>query len=298
LQTLKNGRELLRSNFQAETAQMQGQSKSERVCRLCGQEGEASPIGLVSNSYPLMSCQTCEGVLVESKPSDEELRQLYDQAFSDGMYEANRREFEALRKGAVPRSHYREKLLQKTQRFTSGKSIVEIGGGTGAFSAAARAQGYDYTDYDVSEVAVRCQTELGNKAHWFHPSELPPIPPQSADIIVMWEVIEHVWTFDAYLQKIRTALKPGGVYLFSTPNFKCLRYQLSLRRGGGSAPPIHINFFTPESLTSMLRRRGFARVEFVFNRLYRPPLKLKFMWDSFCTALGIRAANTIFGLAQ
>src|SRR2546429_1724762 len=104
---------------------MDGQSKSERVCRLCGQGGEASPIGLVSNSYPLLACRSCEGVLVESKPSDEDLQRLYDEAFSNGMYEANRREFEALRKGSVPRSHYREKLLHKARQFTSGKSIVE-----------------------------------------------------------------------------------------------------------------------------------------------------------------------------
>ena len=274
------------------------ESKSARVCRLCGQQAGVSPIGLVSNFYPLRSCKSCEGVLVESKPSDEELGRLYDQAFSEGLYEANRREFEALRNGTVPRSHYRERLFHKAQQFTSGRSVVEIGGGTGAFSTMVRARGFHYTDYDVSTVAVRCQTELGNEAHWFHPSELPPIPAQSADILVMWEVIEHVWSVDAYLQRIRAALKPGGVYLFSTPNFKCLRYQRSLLRGGGSAPPIHINFFTPESLARLLRGRGFAHVEFAFNRIYRPILKAQVFWDSVCTALGIRAANTIFGLAR
>jgi len=277
---------------------MNSQFTSGRFCRLCGEQADASAIALVSNSYPLMSCNSCEGVLVESKPSDEELGELYDEAFSDGLYETHRREFEALRNGEIPRSHYREKIFERACQITSGRSVVEIGGGTGAFAAAVRSLGYDYTDYDVSKVAVQCQSELGNKAHWFHPSELPPIPPQSADILVMWEVIEHVWKIDDYLRAIRTALKPGGVYLFSTPNFKRLGYQHSLRRGGGSAPPIHVNFFTPESLATLLRGHGFEEVEFAFNRMYRPPLKVKPMWDSLCTALGIRAPHTIFGLAH
>ena len=277
---------------------MDDQCESPRVCRLCGQQGKASQVGLVSNSYPLMACRNCQSVLVENKPSDEELQRLYDEAFSEGMYESHRREFEALRKGAIPRSYYRDKHFRKACHFTSGRSIVEIGGGTGAFSAIVLAQGYDYADYDVSKVAVRCHTELGHEAHWFHPSELPPIPPESADILVMWEVIEHVWAVDDYLRIIRAALKPGGVYLFSTPNFERAQYQLSLRRGGGSAPPIHINFFTSGALANLLRGHGFAQAEFAFNRLYRPPLKLEFMWDSLCTALGVRAPDTIFGLAR
>src|SRR2546423_1287728 len=204
---------------------MKGQFTSGRLCRLCGEQAEASAISLVSNSYPLMSCNSCEGVLVESKPSDEQLGELYDEAFSEGLYETHRREFQALRKGEVPRSHYREKVFRRACELTSGRSVVEIGGGTGAFAAMVRAQGYDYTDYDVSKVAVQCQTELGNKAYWFHPSELPPIPLHSADILVMWEVIEHVWKIDDYLQTIGAALKPDGVYLFSTPNFKRLGYR-------------------------------------------------------------------------
>jgi SAM-dependent methyltransferase len=252
----------------------------------------------VSNSYPLMSCDSCHAVLVETKPADEQLGELYDEAFSDGEYEQYRREFDALRKGRVPRSRYREKLFHRASIPKSGSSVVEIGGGTGAFGAMVQAHGYDYVDYDISKVAVRCQTDLGHKARWFHPSEVPPIPQQSADILVMWEVLEHVWNIDAYLQTIREALKPGGVFLFSTPNFKRVGYQNSLRKGGGSAPPIHVNFFTPESLATLFHSHGFDEVDFAFNRLYRPALSRKSVWDSLCTAFGVRAPHTIFGFAR
>src|SRR5256885_9520983 len=183
-------------------AHMNGQLISTRLCRLCGQPAETSAIGLVSNSYPLMSCNSCHAVLVETKPADEQLGELYDEAFSDGLYGQYRREFDALRKGRVPRSHNREKLFRRAFKLTSGGSVVEIGGGTGAFAAMVQAHGCDYVDYDGSKVAVRCQTDLGYKARWFHPSEVPPIPQQSANMLVMWEVLEHVWNIDAYLPMI------------------------------------------------------------------------------------------------
>jgi 2-polyprenyl-3-methyl-5-hydroxy-6-metoxy-1,4-benzoquinol methylase len=277
-------------------AKIEGKPKPGRVCRVCGQRSPATEFGLVSNGFPLNQCHACASVLVESKPSDDELAELYDELFAEGDYEAHRNEFEALAAGRVPFRFYRRKLLRRSQRHTTGKRLVEIGGGTGAFAGMAKEAGYDYTDYDISQEAVRCQRELGNAAFWFHPSELPPIQPRTADIVVMWEVIEHVWDLDGYLRMIRAALKPGGVYLFSTPNFARPEYQQSLRRSPPlSSPPVHLNFFTAESLRNVLRVHGWSSVQFLTDRIRRPTGGRTHL---IRTALGMYPPETIYGLGR
>jgi len=233
-------------------------------------------------------------VLVEKKPSADDLSELYDELFTKGGYDGHRTEFEELRAGAVPFRFFRERLLRQSQRHTRGKKLVEIGGGTGVFAAIAKKRGFDYTDYDISEEAVRCQRELGNVAIWFHPSGLPPIAPKTADIVVMWEVIEHVWDVHDYLSIIRQSAKPGGVYLFSTPNFKRPRYQQAVRDGAPlCSPPVHLNFFTMKSLRNILRIHGFGSVRFTTNRIRRPRAGIHFLR----TALGVYPPETIYGLA-
>jgi 2-polyprenyl-3-methyl-5-hydroxy-6-metoxy-1,4-benzoquinol methylase len=267
---------------------------SRRVCRICGQTGPAPEIGLVSNGFPLHRCEACASVLVENKPSDDELGEIYDELFAEGGYEAHRTEFEQVRAGHVPFRFFRQWLLRKSRRYTTGKDLVEIGGGTGAFAALAKKQGYRYTNYDISKEAIRCHQELGNAAFWFHPSELPPIPPGTADIVAMWEVIEHIWDVRGYLSTIREAVKPGGVYLFSTPNFAWPGYHQGLRDSAPlSSPPVHLNFFIGESLRNILDTHGWSSVRFTTNRIRRPQTGIHF----FRTALGLYPPSTIYGLA-
>jgi SAM-dependent methyltransferase len=45
-----------------------------------------------------------------------------------------------------------------------------------------------------------------------------PLPSESLDLVVMGEVIEHVFDPDACLEEIRRLLKPGGHVIVTTPN--------------------------------------------------------------------------------
>jgi SAM-dependent methyltransferase len=233
--------------------------------------------------------------MIEEKPSDNDLRELYDDLFAEGDYAAHREEFQQILAGKVPFRFFRRRLLRKSRRRTRGRRLVEIGGGTGAFAAIARQEGFFYTDYDISQEAVRCQRELGNDAVWFHPSALPPIPPASADVVAMWEVLEHVWDLHGHLSVIRNAVRPPGVFIFSTPNFLRPEYQHALReRAPLSSPPVHVNFFTVESLRTVLCLHGWNEVRFTSNRLRRPQRGIRFLR----TAVGLHPAATIYGLAR
>jgi 2-polyprenyl-3-methyl-5-hydroxy-6-metoxy-1,4-benzoquinol methylase len=71
----------------------------------------------------------------------------------------------------------------------------------------------------------------------------------------MFELIEHVPSPRAFLERAAQVLVPGGVLFMSTPNFACLDRRLL----GGSWTTIHaehLSYFTPKTLRRLLRDVG------------------------------------------
>jgi SAM-dependent methyltransferase len=237
-------------------------------------------------------------VLVEDRPDPAELKCAYDRLFETGEYERHRREFEMMRSGWKPKGFYRPLLLSRATKSARGRRLVEIGGGTGSFGVLATSRGWSYTDYDISEVAVGFARRLHLDARLFDVQELPPLAPQSADVIVMWEVIEHVWNVDEYVRTISASLSPGGVFLFSTPNYRQLDYRNNLERGFPSAPPVHLNFFDENSLQKALRANDyFDTIDIVKRRWYRPHGNVGAITKFLKQALGLDEAGTLYGIA-
>ena len=269
-----------------------------RTCRVCGQSVPADETGRVSNGYSLFRCSGCATVLVESEPQPVEIERAYNHLFEKGAYARHRREFEMLKSGILPRAFYRKRLLGRIEERIDARCLVEIGGGTGSFGVLARSRGWKYTDYDISEVAVDFARQLSLDARRFSASAVPPLVPCSADVVVMWEVIEHVWNVHDYLRVIGESLRPGGAFLFSTPNYMQRNYQSLLDEGFPSSPPIHLNFFTEESLRNSLRASGYFETPAIFKRrVYRPDPTIHEVLRSLRTALFLEHPRTLYGIA-
>jgi SAM-dependent methyltransferase len=276
------------------------QELAARQCRICGHCVSATTTSHISNGYPLFSCGHCETVMIERRPRSEELNRAYDQLFEHGAYDAHRAEFQLLKSGKMPPNIYRGRLLKRLEALVQGRRLVEIGGGTGAFGVLAQSQGWRYTDYDISAAAIGFASELSLDARLFRLGEPPPLPAGSADVVVMWEVVEHVWNLHRYFTTIKNALKPGGVFLFSTPNYLRPVYRRALDQGKslGSIPPVHINFFTTVSLRKALAAAGFTSFKVTKRRIYKPPATLHGALESLKVALCLVEPMTLIGIAK
>ena len=271
---------------------------SVRNCRICGYASRAIANGTVTNGFPLFSCGHCQTVLIENIPRPAALDLAYDHLFERGAYDAHREEFHQLKSGKTPRNVYRKHFLKRLEQMTPGRRLIEIGGGTGSFGVLAQNRGWKYTDYDISAVAIDFAARLSLDARVFRLGGPPPIAVRSADAIVMWEVIEHVWDVHEYLATIFNALKGGGVFLLSTPNYLRPTYRQAVANGRpvGSVPPVHVNFFTPLALKRSLEAAGFDSVTVKKRRLYRPSLREPL--SSLMLALGLLESTTLIGIAR
>lgn len=100
-----------------------------------------------------------------------------------------------------------------------GRTVLEAGSGEGyganmIAGVAARVIGLDYDASAVEHVRAaypRVEMLQGNLA------ELP-LDDDSVDVVVNFQVIEHLWDQGQFLRECLRALRPGGELLISTPN--------------------------------------------------------------------------------
>jgi SAM-dependent methyltransferase len=127
--------------------------------------------------------------------------------------------------------------------------------------------------------------------------ETAELPTAAFDVVYSSMVMEHVRDPDQFMEAVHRSLKPGGVYLFATPNAKSLvpwltrtLHQLRLderalrlvKRQQAVAEyhyPVQFRFNTPAAIDAYAQRIGFAAPEYVFiegsgSRAYFPgPLR-------------------------
>jgi 2-polyprenyl-3-methyl-5-hydroxy-6-metoxy-1,4-benzoquinol methylase len=231
------------------------------------------------------------------RPESGDIATLYDRLFREGEYEQHRAEYEAIKAGKRVRSFYRSYLLNRIERSCRKGNMIEIGGGTGAFGVLAKSRGWQYLNYDISNVAVDYARELGLKAFVFDVQKIPPLPPRSANAVVMWEVIEHVWNVHGYLAAILESLKPNGALILSTPNFD-FQSEFEKTRPALCTPPVHINFFTEHSLKLTLEHAGFINVQIIKRRLYRPSINIKSIIMSLKWFFALYPPQTLYAIAR
>lgn len=268
------------------------------VCRICGARTPAEPVSATpaASDHRLARCPSCATVMTTRRPAPDELPALYDRLFSTGDYEDHRRAFHALVRGGRRWGRYRRLLLRRLERRVRGRAMIEIGGGVGGFGVLATRRGWRYRDLDISNVAVDFARRLGLDAEVFPVDAMPPLGVASADAVVMWEVLEHVWQCATLLAAVRRALRPGGCLALSTPNWQYVR---TLGHWGPLAsPPVHCNFFDAAALRGALRAAGFTSMRVFGRRLVWPGRGLAGALDAARVALGVTPSSTLVAFAR
>ena len=135
----------------------------------------------------------------------------------------------------------------------TGRDVLEAGSGEGygadlIADVARHVIGLDYDESAVAHVRARyprVDMRQGNLA------ELP-LPSASIDVVVNFQVIEHLWDQGQFVAECLRVLRPGGVLLMSTPN----RITFS---PGRDTPvnPFHTRELNAAELTELLESAGF-----------------------------------------
>jgi 2-polyprenyl-3-methyl-5-hydroxy-6-metoxy-1,4-benzoquinol methylase len=162
--------------------------------------------------------------------------------------------------------------------------LLDCGAGDGSLVADAHGRGMVATGLEISGAAIE-------RAHANYPGidirrhsveELPwPVEGASWDIVVSFEVIEHLLEPRALLRGAHSALVPGGALAVSTPyhglvkNLGIAAFRFDSHFGVDGE---HVRFFTDKALRVLLSESGFEVVEIVHLGRYRPIWANTLVW--------------------
>lgn len=144
--------------------------------------------------------------------------------------------------------------------------VLDIGAGIGELVGSLKARGFETTGIEPSKEACLYGQSQGlnivehSLASWVEHTQTNALP--KADAITMLNVLEHVPDPEQALRHCNSLLGDGGVVCIRVPNDFSAVQDAVIRKTGGPrwwvVSPDHINYFSRDSLTSLLASCGFT----------------------------------------
>jgi 2-polyprenyl-6-hydroxyphenyl methylase/3-demethylubiquinone-9 3-methyltransferase len=179
-------------------------------------------------------------------------------------------------------------ILDMAGPLAPGTRVLDVGCGNGAVAGELLARGCRVTGIDLSEQGIA----IARKAHPRGRFEvlaadeamLERLGEPPFDLVISLEVVEHLYSPRPYARGCFSALRPGGVFLCSTPYHGYLK-NLALALAGHwdtHANPLwdggHIKLWSRRTLWALLAEAGFVDLRF------RGAGRLPWLWMSMIVA--------------
>ncbi len=164
-------------------------------------------------------------------------------------------------------------ILNELHKYTKGKSLLEVGIGTGELLAVAIELGYDTNAVELrkdraQEIANMLSIPIWSCDFLKFESE------KKFDILTMGDIIEHVTNPKLALEKAYSLLKEDGVLWLSTPNYNSAFTQIMKFRDAMWKEPEHISYFHFKGLESLANDVGFVIQEYQVSKRYNGSMEL------------------------
>lgn len=211
--------------------------------------------------FQYVLCNGCGTLFVNPRPSFEQFRQFYiggasTKFFAEKFFPpvAESRREHIFR----PRSKALAPLIKAHQLMTVG----DIGTGFGIFCEELR-----FLFPDKNFVAIEPESTMAEicrqKGFTVVEKTLEEIDAadQQFGLLTAFELMEHLHSPHTFVAKVKTLLRPGGYFLFTTLSIEGFDLQVLWEKSKSIAPPHHINFLNPRAARALVERCGFECVE-------------------------------------
>jgi predicted TPR repeat methyltransferase len=242
------------SNFQQRCCPVCVSRKHDVLFR---QEFASYSDGGLMPGYDVSVCSTCGAGFADDIPSQAEFDRYYaemskyEHAYRDGQV------------SDVDAARFAEVVDLASPHVKVTDRIVDVGCATGALLAEFKKRGFtNLKGYDPSRTCCEAAKRLygidvaestinGLGSH-----------PESADLVIMTGVLEHLADVDTSIVLLKGMLASGGMLYFEVPDAS--RYDEWFSAPYQFFSMEHVNFFSPQSLSNLLARHGFSPIFFYY----------------------------------
>jgi len=192
----------------------------------------------------------------------DKLRQFYEgEYFDKGNAEKG---FDAWKKGNHPYLMMRCRRIDKyvLPRINGVGAILEIGSGWGYITDYLRGRGYLVEGCDISKRIV-AQANKFYERNWFYVHDIEESPTaKKYDTIIMFDILEHIFDYDAVLKNVYESLNDKGLVAIHIPNLDGWSVRLRLLAGDTSffQDKAHIRYFSHDLLKNLLIKHKFKYI--------------------------------------
>lgn len=194
--------------------------------------------------HHLVECRSCRFVFSQAIPSDKELVAYYANDYDRTSYFS-----------PITEKRYNE-LLDSFEVYRKTGRILDLGCGYGFFLETAKKRGWKVYGTEISQEACeKCSSKGINM--YCGKFENCDFEDEYFDIIVSFEVIEHLQNPKEIVACSNRVLRKGGLFYLTTPNFNSyLRYRLKSNYDVIDYPN-HLSYYTSVTLRLLVEKFGF-----------------------------------------
>jgi|GEM_PF-3472289 len=218
-------------------------------CKASSQESQMLfQTRMLGENSSVVRCSKCNLIYKTLIPNQQGLSKIYSQEYVH-FQEKNDAIDVAEINSAEQKLNKCHKLL-KNNLSKSKIRILDVGCGSGKFVDIARQLGYNPEGVDPY-----LPDSLQN--NYLHKKSPEEIASNSYDIATLLNVAEHLDRPELMFSAIHKLLKPNGVFLLTCPYGNSMARKVYKDRWNHLVLDEHLLFWTPQSLTHLLRQIGF-----------------------------------------
>ncbi|MBI2055039.1 MAG: glycosyltransferase [Candidatus Sungbacteria bacterium] len=163
------------------------------------------------------------------------------------------------------------RIIKRIETHITKGAILEVGSGPGFFLAEAKERGWKTSGIELSrQSADFARSRLGLDVKEGDASLLSTFPDNTLDAVAALDVVEHLAEPLVFLKEVRRVLKPGGLFVWTTPRFDSWLRRILGRRWYAILPS-HLVYFSRKGIIIAARATGFTLKESrSFTRYFSP----------------------------
>lgn len=167
-----------------------------------------------------------------------------------------------IKNGKIDRSNFdaNVKFLEGTGLFNENIKILEIGCGAGRLTNYLTKKRFNAIGIDISSTLITegC-IHYPDAIIFIASGDDMPIKDFTFDIVLSFDVLEHIPDVDTHINEVRRILKPGGFYLLQTPNkLTNVPFEIIKNNSFTKYKKYHCSLQTYWSLKKLLISHGFG----------------------------------------
>ena len=220
-------------------------------CTICKSPGE---LGFIKNGYSIQKCQKCNHLYAGFKSTLADVHKIYSDDYflkgGDGYPDYTKEMRLLIRHG--------EYYARKIKKYINPGVVLDVGSAAGFILKGFENMGWEGIGLEPNASMIKYGKEVLEVKLQQGTLESVHLD-QKFDLIIMIQVIAHLFDLQSSLMNINSLLKEGGHILIETWNSNSLTAKLFGKHWHEFSPPRTLNYFSKITLDKLMGMYGFDR---------------------------------------